>query len=68
MKQKLDEKVRVFAPVCKRKAAGANPAESTFFPSEITGQTGKLPYGLKLYGLFLDKYIVLKPLSRSQKR
>ena len=29
MKQKLDEKARVFAPVCNGKVAGAIPAEST---------------------------------------
>ncbi len=28
MKQKLDEKARVFAPVRNEKAAGANPAKS----------------------------------------
>ncbi len=31
-KQKLDEKARVFALVRNEEAAGANPAESTFFP------------------------------------
>ena len=29
MKQMSNDKAREFAPLCKRKAAGANPAEST---------------------------------------
>ncbi len=45
MKQKLDEKARVFAPVRNGKVAGAIPAESKTFPSRDSGDKSEAGLG-----------------------